>query len=161
MDEERQENQSILKDYEAKIIELRRAMQMKECFVQELEKKIVKNESIVAVPPNNVTMLFFNEIEELKKVIENLTQKNKLLEKENSGLRRKNDGITARMQLLEVLTLRSKLMFQEFKQQYSEEENDKRGKSAPRKDAWIPLKEQLANSKTLDEAQTKETREYS
>ena len=44
----------------------------------------------IAVPPTNVTMLFFNEVEELKKVIDGLTVKNRALEGEMGVLRRRN-----------------------------------------------------------------------
>jgi len=56
-------------------------------------------------------MLFFNEIDELKRVIDKLTVSNKKYEAENSVLCKKNEALEKRLNLLEALTLRSKLTF--------------------------------------------------
>jgi FtsZ-binding cell division protein ZapB len=44
----------------------------------------------MAVPATNVTMLFFNEIEELKKIIDSLTVKNREVQGENDILKKRN-----------------------------------------------------------------------
>jgi regulator of replication initiation timing len=60
---------------------------------------------------NSVTVMFFSQIDELKKHIERLTVSNKNLEAENIALKVKNKTKEERLQLLEALTLRSKLTF--------------------------------------------------
>jgi regulator of replication initiation timing len=60
---------------------------------------------------NSVTVMFFSQIDELKKHIERLTVSNKNLEAENIALKVKNKTKEERLQLLESLTLRSKLTF--------------------------------------------------
>ena len=72
---------------------------MKEAFIQELEMRITPEMSLFA-PPTNVTVLFFNEIDSLKRVIDRLTTSNKQYQEENSVLRKKNENLQKRLDLL-------------------------------------------------------------
>lgn len=66
----------------------------------------------MAVPATNVTMLFFNEIEELKKIIDSLTVKNREVQGENDILKKRNQKLQNKLHLIQALTMNSKLMFE-------------------------------------------------
>jgi hypothetical protein len=62
---------------------LRRLIQAKESSIQSLEEKHKFQDEGISTPPTNVTILFFSEVEELKKTIKALSFKNKELTSEN------------------------------------------------------------------------------
>lgn len=160
MDESEIEFASSFKSYEEKIIELRRAIQLKENSIQSLECKLKLTDDRVITPSSNVTLLFFNEIEELKKTIAALSLRNKELEGDSRLLKASNEQLAKKMQLLESLALKSQLTYEEFKHFYNYDR--KARSSAPKKGAYVPLEERLSSllsMKKLNEAQT--TRECS
>lgn len=148
LDEQEQESTSILRTYEEKIIELRRSIQLKESYIQNLEGRLNSHEDKVLAPPTNVTLLFFNEIEELKKQIALLTLRSRQAEKDLQQANSAHHLLQNKLALLEALT-KTCLTFKDLQMYYGE----KRTHSAPRKDTYIPVS--LPSSKQLNEAQTR------
>ena len=63
MEENQNESQMIMKNYEEKIIDLRKLVQLKETSIQEYESQISLTEvnQDIIVPPYNVSIHFYNE----------------------------------------------------------------------------------------------------
>lgn len=54
----------------------------------------------IIYPPTNVTALFFNEVDQLKRVIDRLTVSNKKYEAENEKIKKRNEFLEKRLNLL-------------------------------------------------------------